>query len=584
MSFSKESLQELKERIDLIEVLSPYVQWKKTGATFKTLCPFHEEKTPSFVVNQGDTHYHCFGCGAHGDALQFLMSHLKMGFVEAVEQLAERFQVTLERENGPVVKGPSKRELKDILSKASEFYQFYLLSTKEGHQALQYLYKRGIDLEFIRQFEIGLSPKDGHLFLKIMQEQGISLELLKEVGLHGKSRVFFTDRIMFPIQDAMGAPIGFSSRKYKEDTFGGKYINSPETLLFKKSKVLFALSYARKQMAKRKEVLIVEGQLDALRLIYQGFDWAVAGQGTAFGSEMVKEILQLGVRKVFLAFDGDTAGIQAAIKVGDLFQKEGLEVYVLTLEEGMDPDLFLREKGPKLFMDLLEAAEDYLTFLVRFSSKGRDLGSPAQKSALVQEIAERIRGWDQPIMVHESLRKLSNLTQTPEAMIAPQGPSLQIRRTSHVSFEKINPDRILEADLLRWLLLMGETLPKLLEMAKKNLELFHFRTSEARALYERYLKAAQENQPKDLLSLATDFQSSEEAHFLDEILQKKVNQERAEVLFIETVRRILEREWMQKREEIKLRIYSGKHTEEEVLSLAKEFDLLKRNRPEVKCV
>lgn len=191
MSFSKESLQELKERIDLIEVLSPYVQWKKTGATFKTLCPFHEEKTPSFVVNQGDTHYHCFGCGAHGDALQFLMSHLKMGFVEAVEQLAERFQVTLERENGPVVKGPSKRELKDILSKASEFYQFYLLSTKEGHQALQYLYKRGIDLEFIRQFEIGLSPKDGHLFLKIMQEQGISLELLKEVGLHGKSRVFF---------------------------------------------------------------------------------------------------------------------------------------------------------------------------------------------------------------------------------------------------------------------------------------------------------------------------------------------------------------------------------------------------------
>src|SRR3990167_667773 len=234
-TFSKDSLELLKSRIDLVEVLSPYLKLQRTGAAHKALCPFHDEKSPSFVINRGDSHYHCFGCGAHGDAIQFLMTHLKMSFIEAVESLADRFHVQLEEvqeANQPA--GPPKAALKDALERASQFYQFYLLHTLEGHAALDYLYNRGITLDFIQQFQIGLAPGKNQLFLKAMWEQRISNVILEEAGLMSKTREFFSDRIVIPIRDAQGSVIGFSARKYKTDTFGSKYVNSPETALFKK--------------------------------------------------------------------------------------------------------------------------------------------------------------------------------------------------------------------------------------------------------------------------------------------------------------------------------------------------------------
>ena len=158
-TFSKNSLELLRSRINLAEVLSPYLKLQRSGASYKGLCPFHEERTPSFVIQKGDNHYHCFGCGAHGDAIQFLMTHLKMSFVEAVENLADRFQVELEEvTTSEHPKGPPKAALKDALEKACQFYQFYLLHTLEGHAALDYLYSRGITHDFIRKFQIGLAP------------------------------------------------------------------------------------------------------------------------------------------------------------------------------------------------------------------------------------------------------------------------------------------------------------------------------------------------------------------------------------------------------------------------------------------
>jgi DNA primase len=584
-TFSRESLELLRGRIDLVEVLSPYLKLQRAGAAYKALCPFHDERTPSFVIQRGDSHYHCFGCGAHGDAIQFLMTHLKMSFVEAVESLAERFHVQLEEvETSDRPKGPSKAILKDALDQASRFYNFYLLHTLEGHAALDYLYSRGIDLAFIEAFELGLAPKSSGLFLKAMWELKIPNAVLEEAGLYSKGREFFSDRITIPIRDAVGATIGFSARKYKEETFGGKYINTAETPLFKKSKVLFGLSFSRKRIAKERRACIVEGQIDALRLIHSGFDWTVAGQGTAFTEEMAKELIHLGVREVFLALDGDKAGREATVKVGDLFQKEGIEVKVVALPEKWDPDLVLQERGPEEWQKLLDASVDYLTFLVSHLSQSMNIDSPAGKNELVQSIAKRIRGWDHPLMVHESLRKLAKLTQTPETILgAPteMTPQIHVRRSASVTFSEIDPDRILEADLLRWLFLMGETIPSLLKIAEKNLTSEHFRTAAGGALYEKYLLAAREKTPLDLLSLAIDLEKAEQQLFLAEILQKKVNREKAIPCFTETVQKILERHWMGEREEIKQKIYSGTCSEAEVLELAKKFDAIKRLRPEV---
>lgn len=582
-TFSRESLETLRSRIDLVEVLNPYLKLQRSGSSYKALCPFHEERTPSFIIQKGDSHYHCYGCGAHGDAIQFLMAHLRMSFVEAVESLAEKFQVQLE-EAEKKEEGPSKAALKDALEKACQFYHFYLLHTHEGHAALDYLYSRGIDLDFIRSFEIGLAPKVPQLFLKAMWEQRISNAILERVGLMARGREFFSDRVTIPIRDAMGSVIGFSARKYKTDTFGGKYINTPETPLFKKSKILFGLSFSRKNIAKERRALIVEGQLDALRLIYSGFAWAVAGQGTAFGEDHVKELVHLGVRQIYLAFDGDLAGQEATVKVGHLFQKEGIETLVVPLDEKQDPDLLLQEKGPSEWEKLLKQSTDYLSFLVNHLSKSINIQSPAGKNELVHTIAKRIREWDHPLMVHESLNKLAQLTQIPESILGePESPQISIKHSASVSFSEVDPDRVLEIDLLRWLFLMGESSPELISLAEKNLLPDHFRIPASRTLYEKYLAAYKKNQPRDLLTLAIDLEAAEQQLFLAEVLQKRVNRERAIPCFIETIQKILERHWMQKREEIKLKIYSGTCSEEEVLQLAREFDELKRHRPEVKC-
>lgn len=582
--YTRETLELLRSRIDLIEVLSPYLKIQRSGAAYKALCPFHEEKTPSLVIQRGDSHYHCFGCGAHGDAIQFLMTHLKMSFLEAVENLAERFHVQLEetqKDDRP--KGPPKAALKDALERACQFYQFYLLHTLEGHAALDYLYSRGISLDFINTFQIGLAPKIPQLFLKTMWEQKISNAILEEAGLFTKGREFFSDRITIPIRDAVGSVIGFSARKYKTDTFGGKYINTPETPLFKKSKVLFGLSFSRKTIAKDRRALIVEGQFDALRLIYSGFNWTVAGQGTAFGEEQAKELIHLGVRQAYLALDGDTAGQEAAVKIGNIFQKEGIEVLVLQLPEKCDPDVMLQEKGPEEWQKRIENAIDYLTFLVAHLSKTINIQSPAGKNELVQSIAKRIREWDHPLMVHESLRKLARLTQTPESIIgAPEqnAPQVYIKRSASVTFTEIDPDRILEADLLRWLFLMAESCPQLVPIADANLRPEHFRIAAGRSLFEKYLAAAKENKPRDLLTLAIDLEQTEQQLFMAEILQKRVNREKAIPCFVETVQKMLERHWMNRREEIKLKIYSGTCSESEVLELARQFDQIKKERPQ----
>jgi DNA primase len=171
--FTKDSLELLRQRIDLAEVLSAHVNLQRAGSAFKALCPFHEEKTPSFVVQKGDTHYHCFGCGAHGDAIAFLMSHVKMTFTDAVESLAERFQVTLEKSDEPKgERGPSKAELKQALEHASRLYHYLLLHSDIGQPALQYLYKRGLDLDFLRKFQVGFAPKFQGVLMRYLSEKG----------------------------------------------------------------------------------------------------------------------------------------------------------------------------------------------------------------------------------------------------------------------------------------------------------------------------------------------------------------------------------------------------------------------------
>ncbi|MBA3958513.1 MAG: DNA primase [Parachlamydiaceae bacterium] len=582
--FSKDSLETLRRRIDLVDVLSGHIDLKRTGAAFKALCPFHDEKSPSFVVQKGDTHYHCFGCGAHGDAIQFLMMHLKMNFLDAVESLAQRFQVHLEHVEGEA-KGPNKAVLKEALEQACRFFHFFLLHTAEGHEALNYLYQRGIDLEFIKHFQIGLAPATQGVLRRTLHAKHVVDDVMVDAGLlarledSGRLRDFFLDRITFPIRDPAGAVIGFSARKYKEETFGGKYVNTSETALFKKSRVLFGLNYCRRNIAKEQRAIIVEGQVDALRLIYSGFGITVAGQGTAFGESHAKELMTLGVKQVFLALDGDEAGHNAMAKIGNLFQKEGVEVRVVALPSGSDPDAFLRKYGPEQFTKLLETSEEYLSFLVKYHARHLSMESPAGKSQLIQIIATQIRSWSQPVMVHESLRKLAHLTHVPEETIGvgqEHITNIYIKKSSSAGMQSIDPDLIMESDFLRCLLLQGDGLAKRMEVAQVTVPVEALHVGVCQKIYQVIIDHFHQGLPNDLLSLSIAIDDVDAQVLISEILDKKVNKDKVQDHFEAAMQRILDRNWMEKREEVKRKIQSGQYSDDEVLELVKQFDALKR--------
>ncbi len=584
--YSKESLDMLRQKIDLGEVISSYVSMQRSGSSYKCLCPFHDEKTPSFMVHKGDSHYHCFGCGAHGDAISFLMEYVKMTFVEALESLAERFQVSLEKVEEEE-KGPNKKRLKAALEKASAFYRFFLLHSDEGRPALEYLYEREIDLPFIEQFEIGYAPKQGDMVYKLLKAEGFSEEELQLAGLlhigsTGRKKDFFSERITFPVRDRMGAIIGFSARKFKEETFGGKYVNTSETPLFKKSHILFGFSYSRQRIAKERKALVVEGQVDALRLIYNGFDFTVAGQGTAFGEGHVKELLSLGINQVFLAFDGDKAGQEAAVKVGDLFQGKGVEVLILALPKGSDPDAFLREQGKEAFSELLTKGIDYLSFYYKHLSSSQDMSSPSKKNEIVETIAARVRAWERPILVHESLKKLAEVAGLPQEILGVEAPPprVQIARSSPLGPSSIDPDRILEMDLLRWLLLSPDPESFSLRAIQKNLSKEDFKIPACAGLFGTYLGLSFDER-REWLTLAGHLKQKEEQDILNELLQKKVNKQKIEEYVLETIKKLLHRNWTEKKEQILQKMKQNLSSDEEIFILTKQFDDLCKNPPQV---
>lgn len=573
--FAKESLEALRNRIVLVEVLESFIELKRSGASYKGLCPFHDEKTPSFVVQAGDTHYHCFGCGAHGDAIGFLMNHQKFSFIEAIEYLAEKFQVHLEKTTQEEHKGPPLKQLREVTDFASRLYHYLMLNSEEASEALQYLHKRGFTLDFIKKYQIGFAPQNPALLKKMLLAKKMSLELAEMVGLLKGSRDFFTDRIMFPIHSSTGYVIAFSGRKYREETPGGKYVNSPETPLFKKSRVLFGLNYSRQRIAKERRVLIVEGQIDALRLIDAGFDYTVASQGTAFGVDHVKELVTLGISTAYLAFDADQAGINAAVKVGDLFQKEGIEVRVITMPSGYDPDLIIKERGKTAFQTLLESSQDFLTFLVRYHSHEIDLTTPAGKNELALLLSKTIRTWKHEVMIFESLRKLAVLLKVPETMLGIGQPGYTpflFKKTLTIGDAVSNYDRVLELNFLK-ALLQVENGQQILALQYVTPE--HFLNLELQKIYAGIEEQLKKNRSIDLLNFTSELEPELQAEFI-QLIEKPLKADKLKFFYLESLQKLLDRHYLAEREKIRLRIQSGTLTDEEALELTKVFKSIER--------
>lgn len=587
--FTQDSLDRLRQSVDLADLISSFSPLKRSGSAYKGLCPFHDEKTPSFMVQKGDTHYHCFGCGAHGDAVQFLLDYAKMNFNDAIQHLSQRYHVPLERAEPKAQEADfNKKLLKEACDYAAKLFHFFLLHTDEGHEALNYLYSRGISLEFIRLFKIGYAPKNDQWFIKLMRAQKFSDESMLKAALlresQGGVRAFFSERITIPIQDSMGAVIGFSARKYREETFGGKYINTAETPIFKKSRTLFGLSYSRRRIAKEKRALIVEGQLDALSLVFAGLNLTVAGQGTAFGEEHAEELIRLGIERAYLAFDGDSAGMEAAVKVGHIFQKKGIECLVVRFPKNKDPDSILREKGIEQMIALIEQAQQFLVFLIEHQSQGIDMNSPAAKNRFAAELVKMIREWGGAVMVHESLKQLATLLKIPETSIGvgqEQVPLLHIQSRGNIGSAHFDLDRILERDFLHWLFLAHQVDLQYVELAIANIPLSYLRDPMCIELYKIFLSLHEKKEKIGALNWTAGTTSAEAQRLIAEMVQRPLAADRLSQAIHEIIQKLLERQWIFQREEIRLQLQSGQLSDEAALKLLLKFSELQKQRPQI---
>lgn len=369
---TESTVEEIKTRIELSDLISAYgIAIKSAGGSKKACCPFHQEKTPSFNINDAKGYYHCFGCGESGDVIKFVQKMDGLTFVEAVKKLAEQCGVTIEEKEDPTA-GKRKRLLA-LMAELANFYHRCLLQMKDAQLARDYLKSRDLNTDVQEAFLIGYAPNGIAPIRKWAEKYGYSAEELEAAGIikapnrpgdTGYHR--FGGRLMFSIRDKQGRVVAFSGRQLVASKNSGKYVNSPETLIFKKSNVLFGFDKAAGNIAKsaHHEAIVCEGQIDTIRLHVSGFPVAVASQGTAFTEEHVRMVKKVA-DQVVLVFDDDAAGHKATIRTAGLFLAAEMPVRVVSLPEGDDPDSYLRKHSAEDFRKLLDAAESILSFQVR---------------------------------------------------------------------------------------------------------------------------------------------------------------------------------------------------------------------------
>jgi DNA primase len=427
---SKEVIDRIRDRVDIIEIVSQHVALTKAGQGFKARCPFHQDKTPSFTVSPSKQIFHCFGCGAGGDVFAFVERTTGESFPEVVQELGRRVGIE-------VAAGPSDTNQQALLSKriegvnraAAAWFQHNLRDAHLGGVAREYLAGRGIQQRMIEQFGLGVAPSGGDGLLKSLTRQGFTPSDLLGAGLlTARERGTgyydkFRARVMFTITDLRKRVVGFGGRVLGEGM--PKYLNSPDTPLFKKGQTLFAFDQAREAIGRTRTVIVVEGYFDAIALHQAGITHAVATLGTALTPEHV-QVLRRFAANVVLLFDPDAAGVRAALRTLELFVNSGLGVKVVTLPAGEDPDTFVRKAGPDAFVGLEAAAPSLLDYALDHSMKQAESGSLENRIRSVDDVLRIIQKSEHPIEREERIRLVAERLGINQSRLIDRYPALVV--------------------------------------------------------------------------------------------------------------------------------------------------------------
>lgn len=393
---SEETIQRVAEANDIVDVIGSYFPLKRAGTGFRALCPFHREKSPSFNVNPSRQTFHCFGCGAGGGVLRFVMDYEHVDFPTAVHRLAQRAGIPVVEDAGGVEERQRglRQRLLAIHAEAAEFFHRKLLKAPEAEAARAYLRGRGIGSETARSWQLGYAPDSWDETLDFLRERGFtSVEIEKsglasssaDEGRGGKTYSRFRDRVMFPIRNDYGEVIAFSGRVLDPEAKTAKYVNSPETPLFTKGKVLYGLDKTKRDLIDKAAAIVCEGQIDLISAFEAGVRNVIAPQGTAFTADQAR-LLSRFVEVVLLCFDSDRAGQQAVARSLPALLSNGLEVRIVELPAGEDPDSFIRKHGAEAFAALVARAKDFFRHSVDTARARGELADPAGIAKLMKRL------------------------------------------------------------------------------------------------------------------------------------------------------------------------------------------------------
>ncbi|HOQ76857.1 MAG TPA: DNA primase [Thermoclostridium sp.] len=398
MIYPEQVIEEVRLRNDIVEVVSGYVKLERKGRSYWGLCPFHSEKTPSFSVEPNKQFFYCFGCNKGGSVIQFIMNIENLEFVDALKLLAERAGITLPESEDPKERERAQRRKRILeLNRLAARFYFNNLVGENGLEARNYLQRRGLTEKTVRKFGLGYSPTGWDELTRMLLENKFPEDLLLDSGLSIRAKSGelidrFRGRIMFPIFDIRGNIIGFGGRVL--DGSMPKYMNSPDTPLYNKSRELYGLNYAR--MSSSKKLLIVEGYMDVISLHQAGIDYAVASLGTAL-TKMQGWILKKYSEEVIIAYDSDAAGQAATLRGLEILEEAGCNVKVLIIPEGKDPDEYVRNNGPEKFKNLIDRAISLLDYKIRVRRNMHNLDTVEDKLKLLNGIADILAEHDNPI-------------------------------------------------------------------------------------------------------------------------------------------------------------------------------------------
>lgn len=474
MYYPEELVEEVRMKNDIVDVISGYVRLQKKGSSYFGLCPFHNEKSPSFSVSGSKQMYYCFGCGAGGNVFTFVMNYENYSFAEAVKMLADRAGVNLpELEYTEEMKKKESHRARLLeANKEAAKYFYYQLRAKQGEQGMRYLQGRKLSDETMKKFGLGFANKTSDDLTRYLKQKGFDDSLLQEVGLSGYDERYgmhdkFWNRVMFPIQDINHRVIGFGGRVMGDGT--PKYLNSPETPVFDKSRNLYGLNFAR--TARAGNIILCEGYMDVIAMHQAGFTQAVASLGTAFTAGQAN-LLRRYADNVLLAYDSDGAGVKAALRAIGILKEVGLTGKVINMQPYKDPDEFIKNLGREAFQERIDTAENSFMFEIRILEREFDLKDPESKTRFYKEIAKKLCGFEIEVERENYLEAVAekynigfdNLRKLVNSYAAQTGLVKPVARPKSGVAKKNTPEengKRVQRMLLTWITDSPEVFPKI---------------------------------------------------------------------------------------------------------------------------